>query len=172
MFDGSDLGAAAAARAEWRAEEESWIRAAHERWEHGRSLVDVVRDCMHRGDRVTFVLSSTTVAGAVVAVGTDVARVATVEGAVDVAISSASPVVVRVAPGRNPGTRGDGTVTTFAARLRELDGAVVDVAANDGDELRGRLRRGRDHVRVDDGDRGSAYVPIGSVVWVRPVDVD
>jgi GGDEF domain-containing protein len=47
---GSDV--AAAARAEWREEEDEWTRAAFERWQHARRLVDALKDVMYRGDAV------------------------------------------------------------------------------------------------------------------------
>ena len=52
-LDDGDLHArSAAVRAEWRDDEEAWTRAAFEHWEHRRTLVDIVRDCMIRADEV------------------------------------------------------------------------------------------------------------------------
>ena len=167
---------AAAARAEWRAEEEAWSRAALERWEHGRGLADVVRDAMHRGDAVTFTFAAVTWSGAVVAVVDDVARVDTGAAIVDVRLTSEAPFVLRVRATDGVDGHADGladgmAITTFLARLRELDGTVVCIGTSSG-TLEGALRVGRDQLRLTDGDGGRAYVPIGSVWWVRPLDDD
>ena len=59
-------------------------------------------------------------------VGADIVRVATADGAVDVRIVADAPVIVRVVESaRRGGSRGDTTVTTFAARLRQLEGTRV-----------------------------------------------
>ena len=62
-------------------------------------------------------------------------------------------------------------VTTFTARLRELDGTEVCIGTS-GEVLEGWLRVGRDQLRLTDDDGGCAYVPTGSVCWVRPLDDD
>ena len=46
----SDVGAAM--REEWRVEQEEITRDAAEVWQHARTLLDVAREYMHRGDRV------------------------------------------------------------------------------------------------------------------------
>jgi hypothetical protein len=177
MFDGiddADLAVAAALRAEWRADEDEWTRAALERWEHDRTLVDVMRACMHRGDTVALEFAGRTFVGLVTAVGDDMVRVATTDGSVDAHLGSAEMFSFRVvAPARAGGGRGDQTVGTFRARLLHLEGrdVQVGVTARD-DELSGRLCVGRDQISVVDRDGVRRYVPIGSVTWVRPVDVD
>jgi hypothetical protein len=160
---------AAAVRAEWRADEEQWARAALERWEHGRGLADVLRDCMHRDDVVTCELPTVTWTGAVVAVGVDVVRLAVGEAPVDVRLTADAPFVVRARPGTGPGARDGSALTTFLARVRELDGTAVSIGTPTG-SLEGRMRLGRDQVRVTDRDGGIAYVPSGSVWWVRALD--
>ena len=172
MFDDADFAAARELRAGWRADEEAWARAAFERWQHDRSLADVARECMHRGDTVRLSFGAVTFTGAIVGVGTDIVCVAAVDGRVDVALGSEAPFVLRVLPARGGGGRGDGTVTTFRARLRELDGSRVDVGLGNGNALTGVLRAGLDHVQTVDADGAQAYAPTGSVCWVRPVDVD
>ena len=174
MGDGDDCATPGAVRAAWRAEEAEWSRAAHERWEHDRSFVDVLRDCMHRGDTVACELGSDRCTGTVASVGADVVRIATPEGAVDVRIDAAAPIVVRVvAAARRGGHRGDTTITTFVARLRQLEHTQVRLGLRaDHEPLEGALVVGLDQVSVVDGDGRRAYVPIGSVCWVRPVDVD
>jgi hypothetical protein len=164
---------AATARAEWRAEEAQWSRAALEQWEHGRGLADVLRDCMHRGDTVTFALASHSWTGGVVAVGHDVARVDNGESRVDVRLAADAPYVVRVRAraGASERARDDGALTTFVARLRELDGTDLCIGTSTG-PLEGCVRIGHDQVRVTDADGGTAYVPTGSIWWVRPLDDD
>ncbi len=165
------------ARAEWRAEEEQWSRAALECWEHGRSLVDAVRDCVHRGDAVTFGFASQAWSGVVVAVGRDVACVDAGAGRVDIRLGTDAPFVLRVRGGSHVdvhaagGATGcaEGTLTTFVARLREVDGTRVCIGTSVG-PLEGRLRIGVDQLRVTDAHGGVAYVPMDSVWWVRPLD--
>jgi hypothetical protein len=177
MFEGiddADLALAAAVRAEWRADELEWTRAALEQWEHERTLADVLRACMHRGDTVAFEFPARTFVGVVTAVADDVVRLATTDGSVDAQVGPTCAFLLRVVePARAGGQRGDETIATFRARLLELEGAVtrVGVAART-DELAGRLGVGRDQISVVDRDGVRRYVPIGSVTWVRPLDVD
>jgi hypothetical protein len=173
MFDEPELAAARSVRAAWRADEEIWARAALSRWEHERSLVDVLRDCMHRGDTVAIGFPSCTFTGLPTAVGRDVARITTPAGGVDVRIDAAMPAVVRVVrAAKGGGGRGDDTVTTFVARLRQLEGTTVRLGVGAGDEVTGVLGLGRDHLTVVDGEGERAYVPTASVRWVRPDDDD
>jgi hypothetical protein len=162
---------AAAIRAVWRAEEESWSRAALEHWEHGRTLADVLRDARDRGDVVTLAYATVTWSGTVVAVGDGVARIdAGTGGPVDVRLAPDAPFVLRVRAGGLDVAPGGARVTTFTARLRELDGSSICVGTSVG-TVEGSLRVGRDQVRVTGAGGGVAYVPTGSVWWVRvPAD--
>jgi hypothetical protein len=160
---------AAAVRAEWRADEEQWARAALERWEHNRGLADVMRDCMHRDDVVTCELPIVTWTGAVAAVGVDVACLDVGGTPVDIRLTADAPFVLRVRAGTGPAARDHGGLTTFIARLRELDGTGVCIGTPAG-SLEGRMRLGRDQLRLTDRDGGVAYVPSGSVWWVRALD--
>jgi hypothetical protein len=167
-----DMGEAAAAlRAEWRAEEERWSRAALEQWEHGRTLADVARDSMHRGDTVTFAYPAVVWTGTLRAVGSDVARLDTGDTRVDLRLAPDAPFVLRTRPRRDDGCRGVATVTTFTARLRKLDGTTACIGTSRG-EIEGTMRTGRDQVRITDGTDGAAYVPAASIWWVRPVEAD
>jgi hypothetical protein len=158
--------AAAAARAEWRTEEDEWRRAAVEQWHHGRTLLDVVRDCMHRGDTVSVRIGTVTVTGTVCAVGDDVVSVAAPDGRADFLADARTPLLVRVVE-RAPrgGTRGE-PCTTFRARLLELEASeeVVEIATASGDAARGRLVVGRDHLVADDD-----VVALTAVACVRVV---
>jgi hypothetical protein len=161
--------AVAAVRAEWRADEQAWSRAALEQWEHGRGLADVARDCMHRGDTASFAFGSVTWSGAIVAVGHDLARLDAGIERVDVRLAPDAPFVLRMRSGLADPGRHDGVVTTFVARLRELDGTEVYIGTS-SEALEGSLRIGRDQLRLTDRDGGCAYVPTGSVWWARPLD--
>lgn len=159
-------------RAEWRAEAEAWSRAALEHWEHGRELVDVLRECMHNGDAVTITYASVSWSGTLAAVGVDIVRIDAGTTNVDLRVAPNAPFVVRTrAAARDGGTRGHATVATFMARLRELDGTAVCIGTSVA-SLEGRLRLGRDQIRLTDRDGCSSYVPLGSVWWVRPLDDD
>jgi hypothetical protein len=175
--DDAELRAAGAAvRAEWRADEEEWTRAALEAWEHERTLVDIARECMHRGDTIAIAVSGHAFTGAVVAVGDDVVRVATVSGSVDVNLDVDGGFMLRSVVAANAGgTRGDNTVATFRARLLELERRHQRVEVGvvmRADTMVGVLRVGRGQVSVEARDRGRTYVPVRAVGWVRPVDVD
>jgi hypothetical protein len=169
--DGSSAGAL---RAAWRAEDAEWSRAALERWQHEQTLVDVVRECMYRGDTVAVRFAAHTFTGVVTSVGDDVVRIAAPDGAVDVRVTPRMPAVVRiVSAARRGGTRGDTTLATFRARLRQLDRTRVRLGVHPADDaVEGTMLLGRDHVCVTDRDGGRAYVPMESVSWVRAVDVD
>jgi hypothetical protein len=167
----ADTTNAGALRAEWRAEEAAWSRAAFECWEHGRTLADVLRDSSGRGDTVVVELASTTWVGTVAAVGDDVVRLAVGPLPVDVRLSADAPFVVRTRPDDRPGTGSEGIITTFLARLRELDGTDVCIGTAAG-ALEGSMRVGREQVRLVDADGACAYVPTGSLWWVRPLDAD
>jgi hypothetical protein len=177
MFEGiddADLAAAAALRAEWRAEEDVWTRAALEQWEHDRTLADILRECLHRGDTVALEFPGTTFVGVVSAVGDDVVRLATADGSVDAQLGPAPACSLRVVlSARAGGGRGDPTTATFRARLLQLEGAEVQIGfVAHHDAVYGQLGVGRDQVNLLDRDGVRRYVPIASVTWVRPVDVD
>ena len=80
--------AAAAARSEWRADEEAWTHAAVERWLHDRTLLDVVRECMYRGDTVSVAFAERVFTGRVTAVGSDLFALELVEVRVDVFVDT------------------------------------------------------------------------------------
>jgi hypothetical protein len=170
MSDGSS-NEHGAVRAEWRAEEERWSRAAFEHWEHDQTLADVARACMHRGDALSFVFTDVTWSGELVAVGRDVACLDVDGRVVDVRLSPRAPFVLRVGTTVGDGRRGDTSVSTFTARLRELDSTSVCIGTPAG-PLEGRLRVGRDHARIAARDARVAYVPAASIWWMRPLDDD
>jgi hypothetical protein len=168
--------AAAAARSEWRADEEDWTRAAVERWLHARTLLDVVRECMHRGDTVTVRVGDRVFSGRVGAVGSDVFSLDVSDGRVDVAADDGARFLLRVdARARSGGARGD-HATTLRARLLELESARCDVEIGPdlGDTVRGQLCVGRDHVVVRAAEIPDTVMPMAAVAWVfaRPVSFE
>jgi hypothetical protein len=172
-FPEHDLSAAAAAlRAAWRADEEEWIRGAVAHWEHRRTLVDVARDCMHRGDTVAVLVGGATFTGTLSAAGDDLLQVLTPSGHVDIQLHASlpSPVVLRVVTRAHAGgRRGDPNASTFRARLleREADGDEVVVGSLLlAEALGGTLSVGADQVGVRDGDGSPTYLPIAWVGWI------
>jgi hypothetical protein len=176
-LEGADIGdAASVVRAEWRADEEEWTRAGIERWRHERSLLDLLREGMHRGDTISLSLplGTPTFTGCVTAVGDDLVTLTLPDGPVDVRCDAEAPVVVRVTErARSGGTRGD-TVTTFRARLLELEMSERDVEVGvraTADVVRGKLVVGRDHVILHDRDGVDTAIALAAVAWVRrPTD--
>jgi len=167
-----------AAREERRAEEEEYTRAALRQWARHRDLLDVARELQHRGDTISVRVGHIAFVGMIDAIGRDYVQLRTDGGRVDIVLASpphggtAVPVLLRVlGRARYGGRRGEADAPTFRARLLEYDRddaeCVVGVPAM-GDELRGCLVVGRDHVIVHDRDGGETYVPLGCVAWVRP----
>lgn len=185
-FDPGDAdlgGAAASMREAWRADEEEWSRAAAAQWAHGRSLVDIARELMHRGDTVAVATGDATFTGEVTDVGVDVMRLRTGRGPVDVALALVTsgsgerrtvrlpaPVVVRVvARARSGGRRASGALSTFRARLLEHEADGAEVALGSvllGEQLSGTVTVGHDQVHVRDRDGGETYVPLAWISWV------
>jgi hypothetical protein len=169
---------AAAARAAWRAEEEEWTQAEADRWMHRRTLVDLAREYLHRGDTVAVVAAGTTFRGTLTRVGNDWLQVMTAGGAVDIALTLTgkwdgplpAPVMIQQLERASAGgCRDDGSVATFRARLLEHEANGEDVVVGSallGEELQGVLTVGADHVVVTAGEIETALV---AVSWVRPV---
>jgi ribosomal protein L21E len=177
VFDGLEpiFGAA---REERRAEEEEYTRAALRQWARHRDLLDVVRELQHRGDTISLRIGDVVLVGTIDTVGRDYVQLRTDGGRVDVRLTSSAhdgpstPVFVGVVGrARRGGRRAEADAASFRARLLEYDGdeieAIVGVTTI-GDELRGRLVVGRDHLVVRDREGGETYVPLGNVAWVRP----
>jgi len=157
---------AAAARAEWRAEEEEWTRAEAERWRHQRTLAGLAREYLHRGDTVEVVAAGAVFRGLLTKVGADWLQLETEAGVVDVSLAR-GVALRRVVRARTGGRRDDGSVATFRARLLELEGegepVIVGVPALD-EALSGQLFVGTDHVIVTSGEIETA---VPEVSWVR-----
>ncbi len=182
----SELGdAGGAVREEWRAEEEEYARAAAAQWAHGRGLVDIARELMHRGDTVAVTTGAVTFTGVVAHVGLDVLRLATAAGSVDVRLAAltagsgarrhtrlTAPVVLRITDrARAGGRRGGAGTETFRARLLEHEADAIEVRLGSlllQEELRGVVTVGRDQLCVSDRDGRQTYVPLAWVSWVMP----
>jgi hypothetical protein len=151
---------------------DKWTRAAYERFEHGLTLVDVARTWMHCGDHMSFTAAETTFSGHVIAVGPYTARLVLARAAVDVVdvhLDRARGVVVCV--GR--GARREGTVgaehLSFRARLLELERSDQVLVGVDAAEpvLSGRVRVGRDHVRVTTPEGAATVAGLAAVRWAH-----
>jgi len=162
--------AASSARAEWRREEEEYLRAAEEHWAHQRTLRDVVRELMHRGDTIAVSLGPTALTGRVVTVGDDWFELDGPGGAIDLRLDAHELVVRVIERAHDGGRRGDAGPRTFRARLleHEMAGGPVVVGFGGGDDVRGELVVGRDQICVGSPPFGT-YVPIRAVAWIHPV---
>lgn len=161
---------AAAARAEWRAEEDEWTHAAFERWQHDRNTLDVVRDVMHRGDVVAVEFSQVTYRGDVRAVGDDFFSIDASGARVDIRVARGCALVFRVVERAHAGGTRGADVTTFRARLLDLEAGMVDVevgTTSGATAARGRVRVGRDHMIVHEQAGHDVVVPFDAVGWLR-----
>jgi len=186
--DASFAHAAAAARAEWRSDEEEWAAAALEQWRHGRTLVDAAREHLHRGDTIAIATAGSRLppTGVVIGVADDVIAIESRGPLADVHLADVRRVDVHMVPGApiawrvlhraaHGGTRGI-ALGSFRARLLELEmtGARVELGASIGeDQHRGSLTVGRDHVVLVDADDHDEdprtwVIALSAVQWVRP----
>jgi hypothetical protein len=166
----AELGAAM--REEWRAEQESETNDALEQWRHSRTVVDLARDLMHRGDRVAVHAAGHRAEGVIVEVARD--RIAVFDDTHDtrVDVNIAEPVAwsVTVVERARAGGRSGASAAGFRARLLELEGRAVTLATAIGpDRVTGTLGVGVDVVMVTTA-VGETLLPIAAVVWVAPVD--
>lgn len=183
--DDPDLsGTGAAMRAEWRADEEEYGRAALAQWGHQRRLTDITTELMHRGDTVAVTVVGATFTGTITYVGDDLVTVRTPVGRVDVHTAlpvavagdrralAPAPLVLRVverakAGGVRPGNETSG----FRARLHEYEADATELVIGSAlvpDEVRGVVTLGRDHVHVRGRDGAETYLPIAWIAYVMP----
>jgi hypothetical protein len=167
-----DLGAAGAAmREEWRAEQEAATRDAAEQWRHSRTLLDLARDHMHRGDRVAITVSSHRTVGTIIEVASD--RIALVDDGVrtDVHVTDAVPLAFSVIDRARAGGRSGARTMSFRARLLELEAAnaPVVVATSIGpDPFTGVLSVGTDLVVIATGAGIETVIAMSAVASVAP----
>jgi hypothetical protein len=165
-FGAPFAGLGGSAREDWRAEEESYIRAAAEQWAHRRSLADRARDWVHRGDELAVVTGPARFIGVAVAAGPDLLSIRTTAGRVDLPLPSCAVTVVAAA--HHPGRPASAAAISWRARMLEHETARHEVAVGRRDgaaDLRGRLVVGHDHVIVVDDDR-ETFVAAASISWV------
>ena len=168
-------------REEWRAEQESATRDAAEQWQHSRTLLDLAREHMHRGDRVAITVAGHRAVGEIIEVARD--RIALLDNSagadsagadgrrVDVHVTEAVPlafsVVERARAGGRPGARS----ATFRARLLELEtaGAPVVVATSLGpDRFTGIVSVGTDLIVIATPAGAETVIALSSVAFVSP----
>jgi hypothetical protein len=171
--DVPDLGdAGASMREEWRDEQESVTQDAIEQWRHSRTLLDLARDLMHRGDHVSVLAGGHRVVGVIVEVARD--RIAVFDEPhdvrVDVQIAPTIPLSLTVVEPARSGGRSGAQFASFRARLLELEGRPVTVATTLGpDRVTGTLGVGVDVVMVTTA-VGETLLPLSTVVSVAPTD--
>jgi hypothetical protein len=169
---------AARLRAELRADEEDWTRAAAQHWAHARTLTDLAREFAARGDEVVVDTVARTFRGVIIAVGVDRVDLETTDSVVHLRLALADSVgsplspfaLYRAARARRGGVRPPATPVTFRARLLELEVAGVPVrvgATVGGSEFAGCVTVGRDHVVVH-----GARETVLPACWVSYVAVD
>ena len=169
---------AARLRADLRADEDDWTRAAVQYWTHARTLKDLAREFAARGDDVVVETAGRSFRGVIVAVGDDRLDLVTGDGMVHVRLALAESIGAPLAPvalyraarARRGGVRPPAALVTFRARLLELEIAGLPVRVGSsvvGGEFTGCLTVGRDHVVVH-GPR-ETVLPI---CWVSYVVVD
>ena len=153
---------------EWRADAEAAEREAARAARRRRSVADVARIHMARGDEVVLALPGRRFAGAVRAAAGDLVALDTPTGRVDVRVTGPVTLTVTRASagaGREP-RAGAGS---FLARLRELEMEARPVRlglSGHAEELSGRLAvAADDHVVLDTGE-GEVVVALAGLLWV------
>ena len=172
-----DLGATGAAmREEWRTEQEAATDDAAEQWRHSRTLLDVARDHMHRGDRVAITVAGHRAVGEIVEVALD--RIALLDESlpgdgrrVDVHVVDSVPLTLRVVERARAGGRSGAHTATFRARLLELEssGAPVAIATvSDAEAFVGSFSVGTDFVVIATAVGIETVIALSAVASVSP----
>ena len=156
-FSESDWAAfgpgAAAAREEWRAEQEALGADAAEALHHGRTLRDVFVDALRNGERLAVTVAGHLLVGLVLDVSDDLLALRTMAGSrIDMRLASqvAMSVSVHDRAAGQPVT-GEIARRTFRSRLLEHEAArteLVVATTTSPDLLEGRVVVAADHVRV------------------------
>jgi hypothetical protein len=166
---------AAEAREEWRADEEAAAREAAVAWNHGRTIADLARDCMARGDRISVTTYNHRAVGFVVEVADDLIAIRNVGSArIDFHLTPLSPFSFTV----NEPAIGDAQIPPvssggFHGRLlsREASGDDCLVAVvGEAEPLCGRIEVGANFVRVIAKLGGETIVRTESVLSLAPRD--
>lgn len=151
---------------EWREEAATDETLTERQRQRHLGLVDVARDAMHRGDRVTAMAGGLSLTHPLIAVGSDYLTMDDGERIIDIPVAAAVLQVDRRPAGGQSGKPGAGT---FRARLAELeqDGVRVEVVTGTGLREEGTLMLvGTDHVVVGEPGGPRAYVPLAAVAVV------
>lgn len=136
-----------------------------------RSLADVARSSMHRGDTVSALVAGRTLIGRVDAVGVDYLVLVTAAEAVDVRFDAS---LLRVVPAPSGGHDGRPGSATLRARLAEYEQTGERVTALLTDaiaDVTGTIRVvATDHVRMVDLDGADVVVPLRLLAGItRPL---
>jgi hypothetical protein len=160
-------------REEWRAEQESVTHDAAEQWRHSRTLLDLAREHMHRGDRIAITVAGHRAVGEIFEVARD--RIAVLDDSagarVDVHVTDAIPLAFSVVERARAGGRSGARTATFRARLLELEtaGSPVVIATSMGpDRLTGTLSVGTDLVVIATPAGSETVIALSAVASVTP----
>jgi len=149
---------------EWRAELEATEFETHQDRLRRRTLRDVARMLLHRGDRLTVQAGALKLSGHVTAGGTDYVTINTNHLCADARLGM---VALRVTKRRSGGAQAGGMPSTWRARLTqmELTQETVQVHAPSlGVSLEGRIRAvAVDHVWLVDAAGFDIYVPFEEI---------
>lgn len=132
-----------------------------------RSLADVARGSMHRGDTVSALVAGRTLTGHVDGVGVDYLVLVTAAEVVDVRLDAA---VLRVVPAPSGGHDGRPGSATITARLAEYEqtGERVTLLTDTIADVTGSIRVvATDHVRIVDLDGADIIIPLRLIAAIR-----
>lgn len=171
LADLADLGAQV--RAEWHAEYDETVGEARLQWEHGRTLMERVRDVMSRGDQVRIDVGDASFSGVFTDLGTNWCSCTTGSGTVEIQILNSAGVPMpfamrRIARERSGGRRAPNQPIAFRAHLYELEmqREFVRVGSFSVREvLAGTLTVSNDHITVESADT-MAWIPLDAISWV------
>jgi hypothetical protein len=170
--------AAARARHDWRVEQEETARDAYVAWRHTRTLDDVLRECMARGDRVEVHVHGHAFRGVIVDLAPDLVSLRDDEGRprVDVRRSADVPLAVRlVARAVTHGRRGGGEDGDFRGRLHareDGDDACCVYVVGEREPRRGRVAPGDGCVVITHDDGTETWCALAAVVAVTTAPED
>lgn len=152
---------------EWREEAEETEAETHLWRRRRKTLAEVAREALHRGDRVSVTCGERSATGEVVGAGTDYLSLASEALWIDVRLDAA---LIRIEPRPSGGVEQVSGSTTWTARLKEFEQTGEDLelwvpGARQG--LHGRIETvASDHLVVTDRLGGSVYVPVGLAAMV------
>ncbi len=165
--------AAAAARQEWREEQEAATAEAAEAYQHSRTVADLLNESMRRGDRVAVSVGPHRGVGQIVEVAADLVAVRNLgSGRIDFQLRAEMPWQLVVQEQAVSQPAGDELPSgSFRARLldREAAGGEATIGSVlSAEPIDGRLVVGTDHVRVIGRGGGETLVPVSALAFVGP----